>query len=123
MKPQPTMTLDEFRRKANLMQTARSEARRDFERYAEQEADADREYRQSLAVAFAKAKSSDMTAAQSEIEAHAAASDAKHKRDLAKSMAKAALLRIESLEADRATLRSIATWSQAIDSTGAGVAS
>jgi len=123
MKPQPTLTLDEFRAKANAMQQARSDARRDYERYAEQEADADRTYRQTLAQAFATARAGDMTAAQSDVEAHSKASDAKHTRDLAKSMAKSALLRIEALEADRATLRSIAEWSQRIDSTGAGVAS
>ena len=74
----------------------------------------------TLAQAFAKCKAGDATAAQAELQAHADASDAKHTRDLAKSMAKAALLRIEALEADRATLRSVAEWSQKIDSTGAG---
>lgn len=115
-----TLTLPEFRRKANAMQQARSEARRDYARYAEQEADQDRLYRQTLAQAFAKAKSGDATAAQAELQAHADAADFKHARDLAKAMAKAALLRIESLEADRATLRSVAEWSQKVDATGAG---
>lgn len=117
--PQPVLSLDEFRVKANQMQKARSEARRDFERYAEQEAQADKAYRLSLATAFAQAKAKDMTAAQAEMEAHAMASDKKLERDLAKSMAKSALLRIEQLEADRATLRSVAEWSQRIEGVAA----
>lgn len=115
MKPQPTLSLDEFRVKSNQIQQKRSEARRDYERYTEEEAEADRLYRQTLATAFAKAKASDQTAAQAEIQAHADASEAKLKRDLAKSLAKSALLRIEGLEADRATLRTVAEWSQRIE--------
>lgn len=118
--PQPTLTLDDYRTKSNAIHKARAEARRDFERYAEQEADAERLYRQQLAQAFAKAKASDATAAQAEIQAHSDASDARHTRDLAKAMAKAALLRIEALEADRATLRSVAEWSQKVDAVGVG---
>lgn len=115
MKPQPVMSLDEFRVKSNQLQTKRSEARRDFERYSQEEAEADRQYRMTLASAFAQCKANDMTAAQAEVEAHARASDAKLKRDLAKSMSKSALLRIEQLEADRATLRVVADWSQRIE--------
>lgn len=114
MKPQPVLSLDEFRVKSNQLQQKRSDARRDYERYSQEEAEADRQYRMTLASAFAQCKANDMTAAQAEVEAHARASDAKLKRDLAKSMSKSALLRIEQLEADRATLRSIAEWSQRI---------
>jgi hypothetical protein len=115
MKPQPTLSLDEFRAKSNQLHQKRSEARRDYERYAEAEAKADKDYRVTLATAFAQAKAKEMTAAQADIEAHSMASDKKLERDLAKSMAKSALLRIEQLEADRATLRSIAEWSQRIE--------
>lgn len=101
--------------KSNQLQEARSAARRDYVRYSEEEAEADRQYRMTLASAFAQCKANDMTAAQAEVEAHARASDAKLKRDLAKSMSKSALLRIEQLEADRATLRVVADWSQRIE--------
>ncbi len=119
---QPTLTLDDFRQQSRQLHDARGDARRDYERYAHQAADAERDYRRELATAFARAKSSEMTAGQAEVQAHADAAEARHKRDLAQSMAKSCLLRIEAIEADRATLRSIATWSQAIDAVGLGVA-
>lgn len=117
--PQPTLSLDEFRRQSRALHDARIAARRDYERYCEQEAEADRQYRTALATAFAECKAQEQTAAQAELEAHSRASDAKLKRDLAKSMAKSALLRIEQLEADRANLRSIAEWSQRIEGVAA----
>lgn len=113
--PQPVLSLDEFRRQSRALQEARTAARRDYERYAEEEAKADKQYRMTLAVAFAECKAKDLTAAQAEHEAHSRASDSKLKRDLAKTMAKSALLRIEQLEADRASLRSVAEWSQRIE--------
>lgn len=117
--PQPTMTLDGLREGARKLSTARSEARRDYERYAEEAATAEREYRVTLAKVFARERSAGEPAGASEILAKAAASEAGHRRDLATSLAKSALLRIEALERDAATLRSIADWSQRIDG-GAG---
>lgn len=124
---QPTLTLDAFREQSRKIQQARADARRDYERYAEAAADAERDYRRELATAFARAKAlpedptkAPKTAAQAEVQAHSDAAEAKHKRDLAQAMAKSCLLRIEALEADRATLRSVAQWSQAIDSIGVG---
>ena len=110
--PQPVLGLQEFRDNAHKLGVARREARRDFERYSELEADAEREFRKTLAIAFAKAEG---TAAQREFIAQQEASDARHKRDLAKAMSKSALLRIEELEADRSILRDIGSWSRAID--------
>ncbi len=110
--PQPVLGLQEFRDNAHKLGVARREARRDYERYAEQEADAEREFRKTLAIAFAKAEG---TAAQREMEAHKEAAEARHKRDLAKALSKSALLRIEELEADRSILRDIGNWSRAID--------
>lgn len=121
--PSPTMTLDEFRRQSRSFAEKRAEARRDFERYAQEEAEAERDYRKALAVAFARVKTdSTVTAAQADIEAHAQAAEERLRRDLARSLAKSALLRVEECEANRATLRSVGEWSQRIDATGAGVA-
>lgn len=123
MTVKPTMTLDEFRAQSRAIQKARAGARERYEDYAREAAQAESEYRKRLAQAFAEAKRMDgVTAAQAELEAHAAASDLRLKRDLAQSLAKSALLRVEALEADRATLRSVAEWSQKVDATGAGVA-
>lgn len=112
--PQPTMSLDEFRRGSHSLTKARQEARRDYERYTEQEADAEREYRRTLATAFTEAKVN-TSVAEAELIANERASEARHKRDIAKGLARSCLLRIEALEADRATLRTVAEWSQRID--------
>ena len=117
--PRPHMDFDDIRRAAHMLGQKRRDARRDYERYMEQSADADRDYRKALAIAFAEWKAKDgVTAAQAEIAAHAAAADHKHKRDLSSALAKSCLLRIEELEADRAMLRQLGDWSQRI----AGVA-
>ncbi len=119
--PRPTLTLDDFRAQSRTIHKARDEARINYENHAAEAAQAESEYRKKLAGAFAEAKRFDgVTAAQAELEAHAEASETRLKRDLAQSLAKSALLRIEALEADRATLRSIGDWSRAIDATGAG---
>jgi hypothetical protein len=107
--------MSEVRAAAHQLAQRRREARRDYERYTEQAADAERDYRKRLAQAFTTAKSkSDTTATQAELEAHAAAADHRHRRDIAQAMAKSALLRIDELEADRAMLRQLGDWSQRI---------
>lgn len=113
--PQPTLSLDEFRAKSNGIQQARSSAREQYELHTEEEAQAEHDYRVKRATEFARCKSLGMTAGQAEIQADAEAAPLKLKRDLAKSKAKGSLLRIEQLEADRATLRSVAEWSQRIE--------
>ncbi len=112
---QPHFDMAEVRAAAHKLAESRREARRDYERYSEQTADAERDYRKRLAIAFAESKSRDVTAAQAELEAHAAAADHKHRRDLASSLAKSCLLRIEELEADRAMLRQLGDWSQRME--------
>lgn len=102
----PALDLHVFRAKARELAKAREEARRDYERYCAQEADAERDYRKRLAIAFANARSREgTTAGQAEVEAHAEAADNRHRRDIAHSLAKSALLRIEEIEANRAMLR------------------
>ena len=115
--PQQTLGLTEFRRLAHKLGTERGEARRDMERYAQQEADAERDYRRELATAYAKARSAGETGNGAEIAARAEAADAKHKRDLAAAMYHSTKERIASIEATRAMLRAEAEWSQRIDGT------
>jgi uncharacterized coiled-coil DUF342 family protein len=118
--PQPHMDFSEIRTAAHHLAQKRRDARRDYERYSEQAADAERDYRKRLAKAFAEAKSAgDVTAAQAELHAYAQAADHKHKRDLAQAMAKSCLLRIEELEADRAMLRQLGDWSQRMEGVAA----
>ena len=114
-KPQPTLGLNELRQKAHALSQRRSDAIRDYERYAEQEADADRDFRITLAKRFTQARSDSEPAGASEIIARAAAAEAKHKCAIASSLAKSSLLRIEECERDAATLRSVADWSRSLD--------
>ena len=116
MKPQPTLSLDEFRRQSRVLQENRSKAREEYERHAQEEAQAEFEYRRAFAIAHTQAAAKGTLNAKG-IEAEAVAQTAplRLKRDLAKSLAKSSLLRINELEADRATLRSIAEWSQRVD--------
>jgi hypothetical protein len=113
--PQPTLSLDEFRRQSRTLQTNRTKAREEYEAHTQEEAQAEHDYRVKRATEFARCVSLGMTAAQAGIQADAEAAPLKLKRDLAKSKAKGSLLRVEELEADRATLRSIAEWSQRIE--------
>jgi hypothetical protein len=113
--PQPTLTLDDLRTGARQIATRRHEARRDYERYMEQEADAEREYRTTLAKAFARERAEGQPAGAAEITARGEAAEAKHKAAIAGSLAKSALLRIDECEREASTLRSIADWSQRID--------
>lgn len=113
--PAPTLGLDELRRGARALTEKRREARRDYVRYCEQEADADRDYRRTMARSFTRLRSGGEPVGAAEIIARADAADAKHRRDIAASLAKASLLKIEELERDSATLRSISTWSMKID--------
>ena len=113
--PQPTLSLDAFREQARQLQRNRIAARENYQAHTAEEAQADHDYRVALAASFAKSKAQDLTAAQAEIQAGADAAPHKLKRDLARAKAKASLLRVEELEADKAVLRSIADWSRAID--------
>ena len=111
----PTLGLNELRAGAHKLSSERRQARRDYERYAEQAAEADRDYRRALASEFAKRRADGESATAAEIAAQAEASEHKLRRDIATSLAKSSLLKVEECERDSATLRSIADWSRQID--------
>lgn len=113
--PTPTLGLDELRRGARALHETRRQARTDYVRYCEQEADADREYRRTMAQSIVAQRAEGEPASVAEAVARGIAADAKHRRDIAASLAKACLLRIEECERDSATLRSIGEWSQRLD--------
>lgn len=97
----------------------RREARRDYVRYAEQEADADRDYERTRATAFAKAKSEGLSDRAAELACRDAAADHKHRRDIAHSLARAALLRIQEAERESVSVRDIHATSERIDGVAA----
>lgn len=114
----------EVQRAARALGEKRREARRAYEEQSQAAADADRDYRRVFAVAFTRARAgSDSEPGRSVAEAEALAAseaaEAKHRRDIAQSLAKSALLRIEELEADRAMLRQLGDWSQRIEGVAA----
>lgn len=104
------------RRKADrTLAERRQDARRDYVRYAEQEADADREYRVTKAKTYASERANGNTSTGAEIQANAAAADAKHRRDIAGSLAKSSLLRIQETERESVSVRDIHSTSERID--------
>ena len=101
----PALDLHAFREKARKLAQARQDARRDRERYAQQEAEAEHAYRKTLATVFAQQREKGEPVGASEIAARAAAADHAKTRDIAKSLVRSCDLRIEELEANRAMLR------------------
>lgn len=114
-----TMDLAERRAADRALSEQRRDARRDYVRYSEQAAEADREYRVSKARRFVELRHEGESAEGSKIQAEAAAADAKHRRDIAASLAKAALLRIEEAERDSVTVRDIHHSSERVDGVAA----
>jgi len=110
-----TMDLNARRTADRKLAERRQEARRDYVRYAEQAADADLEYRRVKATTYAQERSKGNTSIGAELEANAAAGDARHRRDIADSLAKSSLLRIQEVEREFVTVRDIHATSERID--------
>ncbi len=109
------MDLAERRAADHTLSEQRREARRDFVRYAEQAADAEQEYRKVKARRFVELRHDGEPVESAKIQAEGDASDARHKRDIASSLAKASLLRIEEAERDSVTVRDIHASSERVD--------
>lgn len=112
------LSFEEIRAAAHDLAQHRREARADYERYIKKAADAERDYRRALAIEFTRAKAGGAGVGEAEIRAQGAVSTHRHERDVAQGMAKAALLRIEELEADRAMLRQLGDWSRGLETVG-----
>lgn len=113
--PDPTMDLDARRRAERMLAETRRDARRDFVRYKHEAADADLEYRRVKAQTYAAQRSEGNTSVGAELEANAAAGESRHRRDIAESLAKAALLKIEEAEREAVTVRDLHSTSEKID--------
>lgn len=110
-----TMDLAERRAADRALSEQRRDARRDYVRYAEQAADAEQEYRKTKARRFVELRAEGEAQESAKIQAEADAAEARHKRDIAAAMAKAALLRIEEAERDSVTVRDIHASSERVD--------
>ncbi len=117
--PRRTMDLAERRVADRTLTQQRGTARRDYIRYAEQAADADRDYEKTRARVFAEQKSEGSSDKAAELACRSAAADAKHRRDIANSLARAALLRIDETEREMVTVRDIFASSQRVDGVAA----
>lgn len=115
MNDRRTMDLAERRAADRTLAQRRQEARRDYVRYAEEEAAADREYAVTLAKTLAKLRAEGQPVGAAEIAAKGEAAEAKYRRDIAHSLAKAALLRIEETEREAVTVRDIHSSSEKVD--------
>lgn len=113
--PEPHLTFDQVRKAAHLLGEKRRAARADYEHRTREAAEAERDYRKTKAIAFTKARDGEKGVGESEIIADHHSADARYRRDIAQSMVKASLLRIEELEADRAMLRQLGDWSQRME--------
>lgn len=83
----------------------RRKARGDYIDCAREEAEAEHRFRKVRAIKFAEARKEGEPQDAADIYARSEAADAELERNLGHSKAKAALLRIDELEADRANLR------------------
>lgn len=109
------MDLEERRVSERKIAERRAEARRDFIRYCEESAKEDLEYRKTKAIKLVEYRAAGEPAGVSEIRAEADAAEHKYKREIAGSLAKAALLKIEETERNSVTTRDLHATSQKID--------
>jgi flagellar biosynthesis/type III secretory pathway protein FliH len=109
------LDLNDLRDQARKLAELRREARRDRERYAHEQAQAERDYRMLLARTFAEKRAEGEAQGAAEIFARGVTAEVVLRRDMAAAMVKSCDLRIEELEADRAMLRQIGDWSMRLE--------
>ena len=110
-----TMDLNDRRRADHKLAVQRREARAEYVKQAEIEAKADAEYRRIKSITYLECRDQGMPSNGAEIVANAAASEAKTQRDIATSLAKAALLKIQETEREAVSVRDIHSTSERID--------
>lgn len=110
-------TMDLASRKAADRATAkyRAKARKDYVNQSEISATKDREYRETKATAYVQLRHEGETSEGSRIRAEAASAQLRSDRDIAASLAKAALLRVDEAERNSVSVRDVHATSQKID--------
>lgn len=109
------MDLNERRRADHKLAVSRRQARTEYVEQAETAAKADAEYCRVKSVTFLECRDNGMPVTGAEIVAKAAAAEAKQRRDIALSLAKAALLKIQETERESVSVRDIHSTSERID--------
>lgn len=110
-----TMDLEQRRRADRSIAEDRRAARRDYVRYAEESAKADLEYRKVKATRYVELRATQETSEGARIRAEADAAEAKCRREIASSLAKAALLRVDEAEREATVVRDLHKTSERID--------
>lgn len=110
-----TMDLSERRQAERKIAEARRKGRDDYVAYSEQAAKEDLEYRKTKAIKLVEYRAAGEPAGVAQIRAEADAAEHKYKREIAESLAKAALLKIEETERDSVVVRDLHRSSERVD--------
>jgi hypothetical protein len=109
------MDLDARRKADRSIAEDRRAARRDYVRHSEEAAKEDLAYRKTKAIKLVEYRAAGEPAGVAQIRAEADAAEHKYKRELAASLAKASLLKVDETEREATTVRDIHATSQKID--------
>lgn len=109
------MDLEQRRRADRSIAEDRRAARRDYVEHAEVAAKEDLAYRKTKAIKLVEYRAAGEPAGVAQIRAEADAAEHRMKRDIAASLAKASLLKVDETEREATTVRDIHATSQKID--------
>jgi hypothetical protein len=109
------MDLDARRKADRSIAEDRRAARRDYVRHSEEAAKEDLAYRKTKAIKLVEYRAAGEPAGVAQIRAEADAAGYRFKRDIAESLAKASLLKIDETEREATSVRDIHATSQKID--------
>ena len=109
------MDLAERRAADRALSEQRRKARHEYVEQSQLAADHDADYRKVKAARFIELRAAGEPVESAKIQAEAEASESKLARDIAASLAKAALLKIEETERDGVTVRDIHRSSERVD--------
>jgi len=109
------MDLAERRRADADLTRSRRAAREEFVRQSEVAAQADADYRRIKSITYLEARDQGLPSNGAEIVANAAAAEARTRRDIAASLARAAQMKIQEAERDAVTVRDLHAASERVD--------
>lgn len=112
------LSFEQLRAAAHDLAVKRREARDTYEHHARKQVEAEEAYRRKKGTELAKFRAADKGFGESEVLADAEAAGERAARDMEQVLAKVALLRIEELERDQATLRQLGEWSKDLETVG-----
>lgn len=115
---EPPLDLADFRTRRARIVKGKEEARREYEECAIAEAEAEHSYRKRKAIRLAHYRNEGKGVGEAETLAEGDVADFRKERDTQHVLAKAAMMRWEELEANRAMLKRESEMSEGIEFTG-----